>query len=104
MKSVGDLRRTVLLKEQIAKGTSGEQFDTLLRLLNKGFDPSRPFHTADLYRSDENVIAGAIGAAGPYDTGGFIVLGEPRSIDPRIRNRSIRETGGCRCFSKSRMV
>jgi len=62
----------------IAKGLAAQQLDFLLNLLDKGVDPSKPFYTTDLYRSDENELAGAVGAAGPYDTGGFIILGEPR--------------------------
>ncbi|MBU0979008.1 MAG: hypothetical protein ABIJ03_03120 [Patescibacteria group bacterium] len=77
----------------IAKGSRSEQLDTLLRLLASGIDPSRTFHTADLFRSDENEIAFAVGAAGPYDTGSFIVLGEPKSIDQSTNNRDIAETG-----------
>lgn len=43
----------------------------------KGIDPNKPFHTLPLRETDENEAAGAaLGAVGPYDSGGFIVVSE----------------------------
>ena len=47
----------------------------------------------ELFRLDEDEIAGAMGAAGPYDTGGFIVLGEPKKADQPIEENDIKDTG-----------
>jgi len=61
----------------IAKGA--DDLQNLVNLLNKGIDPNRPFYTMNLQgTSEENAAAaGGMGAAGPYDVGGFIVLSEP---------------------------
>ncbi|MCL5784072.1 MAG: hypothetical protein M1142_01800 [Patescibacteria group bacterium] len=63
----------------IAKGGYADQLRALNFLLSKGIDPSRPFHSTRLRMLDEDeaAIAGAIGAAGPYDNGAFIVIGRP---------------------------
>ena len=61
----------------IAKGYEFDQLANLNTLLTQGLDPNRSFHTAPLRLSDadESGAASALGAAGPYDTGGFIVYG-----------------------------
>jgi len=69
------------------------QLDSLLNLLDNGINTKKPFYTADLFRSDESEISGAVGAAGPYDTGGFIVLGEPRRASQAIGSNDIPKTG-----------
>lgn len=62
----------------INKGTSKEQLQRLLYILDQGPDPKRPFHTMNLKTRHGNQAA-AIGAANPYTTGGFILLSEPGS-------------------------
>ncbi len=69
------------------------QFDALLGLLNGGIDPNKPFYTVDLKRNDENEIAAALGAAGPYDTGSFIVLSPPHELN-QITNEVDISTSG----------
>ncbi len=78
----------------IAKGTTASQLRSLLNLLDGKFDRTKPLYTSDLKRSDENEISGAIGAAGPYDTGGFIIVGEPKKLhQPISETKDIPETG-----------
>jgi hypothetical protein len=76
----------------IRKGGSSDQLDSLLILLDKGVDKTRPFYTTNLYASDENITMNVTGAAGPYDEGGFIVLGEPRSVG-QTAGSNIQESG-----------
>lgn len=70
-----------------------KQFDALLDLLNGGVDPNKPFYTTDLKRNDENEVAAAIGAAGPYDTGGFIVLSPPHELNQITKEVDISTSG-----------
>lgn len=78
----------------IAKGTAAAQLRSLIGLLDNKFDQGKILYTTNLRRSDENEIAGAVGAAGPYDTGGFIILGEPRKLhQPISETKDISETG-----------
>jgi|GEM_PF-4837642 len=55
-----------------------DQLKNLLSILTNGIDKNRPLHTLQLRRSaeDENA-AGNMGAVGPYDTGGFILVSHP---------------------------
>lgn len=71
----------------IAKGTMTEQLRALVRFLTVGIDSTRSFHSMALRLTDEyeEASAGAMGAAGPYTDGGFIVLGHP--------DQSIRSSG-----------
>lgn len=56
-----------------------DQLDTLDRLLTQGIDPNRTFHSLPLRETDEieQMAAAAMGSAGPYDTGAFIVISHP---------------------------
>jgi hypothetical protein len=55
-----------------------EQLDSLVRFLDQGVDKNRPLHTLQLRRSDsEEAASASMGASGPYDQGGFIVVGKP---------------------------
>ncbi|MEI6462512.1 MAG: hypothetical protein WCO33_02475 [bacterium] len=58
--------------------TKGDQLMSLIHLLNNGIDTSRPFHSMPLRdKKIEDDSYTASGSAGPYDTGGFIILGSP---------------------------
>lgn len=62
----------------------GNELRFLNYLLSHGVNPDRPFHTMQL-KSDGGG-GSAMGAANPYDTGAFIVLGHP---DKLIRDGGI---------------
>lgn len=65
------------------------QLKSLVQLLSEGIDNTREFHTAALRLTDEEEMgmASAVGAAGPYENGGFIIIGQP--------DNTIREKGVC---------
>ena len=59
----------------IAKGSYKQQLESLVSLLTSGINPEKPFHSMPLTGAKD--AAAAFGAAGPYDTGMFIVLSKP---------------------------
>lgn len=77
----------------LAKGSMGDQVRFLNTLLFKGIDSERPFHTAPLRQTDEIERAGAgLGAVGPFDHGGFIVVSElDKSIEEGIAGVLVNE-------------
>lgn len=73
----------------ISKNGFLSQLKSLVGLLSEGIDNTREFHTAALRLTDEEEIGAAsgIGAVGPYENGGFIIIGHP--------DNTIREKGIC---------
>ncbi len=73
----------------ISKGRLDDQLRSLLNFLDNGAQGSRLYQNL-LKSNTETQTAFAAGASGPYDTGGFIILGQPspsfETIPPTIHD------------------